>query len=203
MSHSAHIVAIFFAAAIAVAAAVGCNGGEESSPAQVDQGAEGESAEDLHAVEIRASRELGTLRTRVGEEEFAGVECATCHAMEVEGPTAHRPDELDEFHTGMQMDHGDLSCDSCHNPDDRSTLRLADGEALEFADTRQLCAQCHGPQHRDYMRGSHGGMSGYWDLSKGGRTRNDCVNCHDPHEPAFPSMQPAEGPTDTAKEVEH
>ena len=37
-------------------------------------------------------------------------------------------------------------------------------------------------------------MTGHWDLSRGGRTRNHCVSCHDPHAPRYqgglPSMAP-------------
>ena len=55
----------------------------------------------------------------------------------------------------------------------------------------RLCAQCHGPQFRDYGKGAHGGMEGHWDLSRGGRTRNHCVDCHDPHVPAIRQVQPA------------
>jgi len=59
-----------------------------------------------------------------------------------------------------------------------------------------LCSQCHGPQRRDYNMGLHGGMNGYWDLTKGGRTRNTCINCHDPHAPAFPLVMPVLPPKD-------
>jgi formate-dependent nitrite reductase cytochrome c552 subunit len=60
----------------------------------------------------------------------------------------------------------------------------------------RLCAQCHGPQYRDYKRGSHGGMTGHWDLSRGERTRNNCVDCHDPHAPAYPGTTPVLPPRD-------
>ena len=92
--------------------------------------------------------------------------------------------------------HGDLSCLSCHNPDDYGTLRLADQRAVLYRDVMTLCAQCHGPQYRDYLHGAHGGMNGYWDLTKGPRTRNSCIHCHDPHAPAFPSMRPTFKPRD-------
>jgi formate-dependent nitrite reductase cytochrome c552 subunit len=60
----------------------------------------------------------------------------------------------------------------------------------------QLCAQCHGPQYRDYRHGAHGGMAGHWDLAKGGRVRNNCIDCHDPHSPKYPTVRPAGGPLD-------
>jgi hypothetical protein len=59
-----------------------------------------------------------------------------------------------------------------------------------------LCGQCHGPQARDYAHGAHGGMTGYWDLSRGPRERNNCIDCHDPHAPAFPKVRPVFAPKD-------
>jgi hypothetical protein len=67
---------------------------------------------------------------------------------------------------------------------------------VEFADVMKLCAQCHGPQFRDYQHGAHGGMNGYWDLSRGGRSRNNCIDCHDPHAPAYVGAIPAPRPRD-------
>lgn len=149
-----------------------------------------------HDVTIVASRELGTLKARVDDDQFAGVRCGVCHSLPTESAPAQRPEELEEFHTDMQFTHGDLTCNACHHPDDRDLLRLADGQAIEFSDTMTLCGQCHGMQMRDYRRGAHGGMKGYWDLSAGPRTRNNCVNCHDPHDPPFPAMLPAAPPRD-------
>lgn len=183
--------------ALVVALALVATACNSDTPAEPAAAPSTETAK-RYEVTIKSSRELGTLKTRVGEEEFAGVQCSTCHSIPAEGDDtpAEHPTELEEFHTTMEFSHGGLTCNSCHNPDDRNTLRRADGKALAFEDTRQLCGQCHGPQHRDYINGSHGGMSGYWDLSQGPRTRNDCVNCHDPHDPSFKPMMPAPGPRD-------
>jgi predicted CXXCH cytochrome family protein len=96
----------------------------------------------------------------------------------------------------MPLAHGMLACYSCHNPDDADALRLADGTSVAYPDVMTLCAQCHGTQARDYEHGAHGGMNGYWDLTRGPRTRNNCIDCHDPHSPEFPSMQPTFKPRD-------
>jgi hypothetical protein len=96
----------------------------------------------------------------------------------------------------MYFNHGELNCNSCHAKSDRDLLRLADGSKIPFQETMQLCGQCHGPQMRDYRHGAHGGMNGYWDLSRGPRQRNHCVNCHDPHSPAYPKVEPAPPPRD-------
>ncbi len=63
-------------------------------------------------------------------------------------------------------------------------------EALE------LCSQCHGPQRTSYDHNAHGGLNGYWDLSRGPRIKNHCVDCHDPHLPAIQQVVPVLPPID-------
>jgi formate-dependent nitrite reductase cytochrome c552 subunit len=101
-----------------------------------------------------------------------------------------------QFHQGMPLVHGNLACYACHNPNDNDTLRLADETVVEYAEVMALCAQCHGSQAKNYARGFHGGMTGFWDLNRGGRVRNNCIDCHDPHVPEFPKMQPTFKPRD-------
>jgi formate-dependent nitrite reductase cytochrome c552 subunit len=125
----------------------------------------------------------------------AEVACATCHTTRTPAAT-RRTEDLDEFHQGLIMGHGDLSCLSCHNSENYDTLKLADGTTVGFENAMLLCAQCHGPQSRDYRNGSHGGMNGYWDLSRGPRQRNACTVCHDAHAPAYPQLMPVFPPTD-------
>lgn len=60
----------------------------------------------------------------------------------------------------------------------------------------ELCRQCHGPQARDYDHGTHGGMTGYWDTTRGPRLRNHCTDCHDAHSPAIVPVMPAAPPRD-------
>lgn len=125
------------------------------------------------------------------------VACATCHATKPAVPDARVGRPLVTFHQGLGGHHANLSCVSCHNPaDGYASLRLADGKAVPYTEVMTLCAQCHGPQYRDYQHGAHGGMTGHWDLSKGGRARNNCVDCHPPHAPKYPTVFPAPGPND-------
>ena len=147
----------------------------------------------LHPVTIR--RPEGRPMVDTGLLDHAGrpalVSCGSCHATrEATRATAHTED-LDEFHQGLVVDHGERTCLACHGPGDMETLRLADGTRIDYADVLELCAQCHGTQARDYENGAHGGMTGYWDLRRGPRVRNVCTDCHDPHAPAFAEMLPA------------
>lgn len=124
------------------------------------------------------------------------VSCSSCHTTTKPNLENRHAADLDQFHQGLKYQHGNLTCLSCHNSGNYDTLRLADTQTVEFADNMTVCSQCHGPQRRDYERGLHGGMNGHWDLTRGGRTRNTCINCHDPHTPKFPQVLPVLSPRD-------
>jgi hypothetical protein len=152
----------------------------------------------LHPVVIRVPD--GPPMIATGEKDLHGnpikVRCATCHALQKPNMTLNDGKDLTLFHQGLKLQHGGLTCVSCHNPNNYDELRLADGRPLPYRDVMQLCGQCHGPQLRDYTHGAHGGMTGYWDLSKGPRQRNNCIDCHDPHAPTYPKVQPVFPPRD-------
>lgn len=159
----------------------------------------------LHPVTIRQSGIKPLVST--GEVDAHGapvmVACATCHDNREPDFTTVSGTSLSEFHKGLAYDHGDQTCLSCHNADDYNTLRRADGRSLELHQSMELCAQCHVSQHRDYQDGLHGGMTGYWDLTRGGRQRNSCIDCHDAHHPKFPTLTPVFPPKPVPGEDPH
>lgn len=124
------------------------------------------------------------------------VACVTCHTARVGQKLPTSPDELRDFHQGLVFKHGDNTCASCHVLGAQDSLRLADGRLIPMREAMTLCGQCHGSQLRDYKKGAHGGMSGHWDLASGGRLRNHCVDCHDPHAPKFVPSTPVLPPRD-------
>lgn len=124
------------------------------------------------------------------------VSCASCHSQRKADTLPVSTSELDEFHRGLTLTHGSLSCSSCHQPGAGTKLRLANGDVLPMTEVMRLCGQCHGTQMRDYGKGAHGGMTGYWDRTRGPRERNNCVDCHDPHVPKFQPGSPAPAPRD-------
>lgn len=149
-----------------------------------------------HDVEIHLPSNLGTMATN--RTDATGrplrVKCSTCHGGQ-KGPFVAR-EGAPSVHDGLTMKHGTVSCLACHDEQNRDKLRLADGTRLAFEQVMDLCGQCHGPQTRDYKNGSHGGMTGHWDLTQGPRSRNGCVHCHDAHAPAITQVQPAAMPRD-------
>jgi formate-dependent nitrite reductase cytochrome c552 subunit len=177
---------------------MGCAPASHSSPSVSGSGA---VADGLYhgRVHIRHPDGAPTIKTGTFDEKGnpVTVACATCHMTKTPVAGAKVGVPLTQFHQGLIGKHGELSCNSCHNPSDGyASLRLADGKSVPYSDVMAVCAQCHGPQFRDYRRGAHGGMTGYWDLSKGDRVRNNCIDCHDPHAPKYPTVTPARGPND-------
>ncbi len=77
-------------------------------------------------------------------------------------------------------------CLDCHDYDDRDVLRLAHGDKVPFTESYRLCGQCHGDKYRDWRAGVHGKRVGRWD---GDKTYFLCVNCHNPHSPAFKGVK--------------
>lgn len=124
------------------------------------------------------------------------VSCSTCHSTREPNYENKSSADLNEFHESLKLAHGTISCLSCHNSTDYDALKLADGSRVEFSEVMTLCAQCHGPQMRDYEHGVHGGFNGHWDLTRGAQTKNNCIDCHNPHSPQFPRMQPTFKPDD-------
>lgn len=139
-------------------------------------------------------RVVTTLRDIHGDS--VTVACSTCHTTRPPNHQNKAVNSLDEFHRGMAFSHGTVSCLSCHNPSDYDSLQLADGSRVDFTDVMTLCGQCHGPQMKDYEHGVHGGLNGYWNLTRGPQQKNNCVDCHNPHTPQFPKMQPTFKPRD-------
>lgn len=98
-------------------------------------------------------------------------------------------------HMHIVMDHGlNDRCANCHDRVNANRLALRGEETVPFDESARLCAKCHGPTYRDWQHGMHGKTTGHWDTSHGYSHRFTCVECHDPHAPAFAPMPPLPGP---------
>jgi formate-dependent nitrite reductase cytochrome c552 subunit len=135
------------------------------------------------------------------KEDLSDFDCYACH--EKNKPPVLRYDKdqnlvIPQEHADIVMGHGshgrNNNCFNCHNETNLELLQTRDGRPLKFADSTSLCGSCHGPTYRDWEVGAHGRISGYWNRSLGAVTRQDCVNCHNPHSPKFPGRKPAPGP---------
>ncbi|MEN8152175.1 MAG: cytochrome c3 family protein, partial [Planctomycetota bacterium] len=122
------------------------------------------------------------LGMNTGRKEFSGkparVKCITCHADFEPRKGYERAKNIPGLHEAITIDHGELTCQSCHNPPRFQDFRMVDGGTVDYADVMDLCGQCHGAIRKDYNNGAHGGMRGHWDLTAGPRDRNHCLHCH-------------------------
>jgi Doubled CXXCH motif (Paired_CXXCH_1) len=158
----------------------------------------------IHSVVVR--KPTGPPKVKLAstdpQQRSAEVACSTCHSIRPPNLENVSNSSLDEFHQGLEFVHGRLTCYACHNPHDADTLRLADGSAVEYSEVMTLCSQCHSMQAESYAHGAHGGMNGYWDLTRGPQTKNNCIDCHDPHLPKYPHMSVTFKPKDRFNSAE-
>ena len=199
------LAAIPVAIVCAVLAGCGPRGAAPVTEASVREVAAARAGSSmLHPVVIRPVPQVKLLETGLHHSSSTTVGCATCHTTRPANKQNRSTEDLDQFHQGLKLNHGQLACVACHDSQGGyAGLHLADGTTLAFADSMQLCAQCHGPQFRDYQHGSHGGMNGYWDRTRGPRERNHCLHCHDSHAPQIAVVQPVAGPRDRFPPAKH
>lgn len=136
-------------------------------------------------------------RTPIGDPPMAhigGVDqrCSDCHEL---FESADKTFAEITQHQNLVSQHGRLEhCSRCHALNDKNRLVLQDGSKIGFADARLLCAQCHGPTFRDWEEGTHGKVIGSWKRDSELRRKLDCIECHDPHAPAYPPLPALRGP---------
>jgi len=119
-------------------------------------------------------------------------DCLDCHQIFETGQiNVTQPNH----HENIHMNHGlNVLCMNCHDQEDRNRLVLDGGKTIPYGAVVSLCAQCHGPTYRDWQKGMHGKVMGYWDNTAGDPQKLGCTACHDPHAPAFDKYVPLPGP---------
>jgi len=119
-------------------------------------------------------------------------DCSECHNLFPSPPETVRT--LTE-HRDIELNHGiNNRCFNCHNRDNRDTFVDYKQDEIPYDQPQLLCAKCHGPVYRDWTHGVHGRTNGYWNPNMGPVDRRKCIECHDPHSPAFPLLTPAPAP---------
>lgn len=142
---------------------------------------------DPARISIEPRREILSDPPRI---EIGGVErmCMDCHRL---FEPSEDPPAAPAMHKNIHLDHGiNDQCRNCHAIEERNELVLHDGSLVHYSQSERLCAKCHGPTYRDWLRGAHGRTNGYWDAERGEVRRLKCSQCHDPHHPRSPAMDP-------------
>lgn len=148
--------------------------------------------DDIPELKARWS-DPATVRKVRAEMTFDGAPCKSCH--EGSEPLQGSPREKGVFHERIQLKHGrNQHCFNCHHRLQPANFSNFDGSPVTLANIQLLCARCHGTTYRDWLQGSHGRRTGYWDMAKGGPTPTVCIACHDPHWPVFKPLTAAPPP---------
>lgn len=121
--------------------------------------------------------------------------CSECHTSLV--PLAHQQ-EVIPVHNNVTLSHGlNTRCINCHHPKNRDVYVDHEGGEIPAEEPARLCSKCHGPTYREWELGIHGRQNGYWSAELGERKKLLCIQCHDPHNPAFKPMVPEPPPQRT------
>lgn len=196
---SSNVGALVFGLVVVVSLVTACGGRHPHRPAGKRQrwlAAKGPPPLERYSTKVRLpADDLGLSTGRLGSDgKPVRVRCGTCHTLErvqAKARAAKARQQPGSVHGAIRLTHAKLTCRSCHQSPRFERFKLTNGKTLVYAQVMQLCGQCHGRQHKDYLHGAHGGMNGYWDLSRGPRVRNHCIVCHDPHRPAITAILPA------------
>jgi hypothetical protein len=155
------------------------------------------AAEVTNTATVRLSY-ADLLRTKADVSDF---DCYGCHDRKKPPPLRFDTNQnliIPKEHEDIVMKHGthnrNNNCFNCHNETNLVMLQTRDRHEVKLAESAPLCGSCHGPTYRDWEAGVHGRTSGYWNRPPGPTDRKLCVNCHNPHAPAFPGRKPAPGP---------
>jgi hypothetical protein len=118
--------------------------------------------------------------------------CSDCHRL-FESPL-ETTRSLTQ-HRDIVLQHGiNTRCFNCHHRTNRDAYVDDWGREIPADQPQMLCAKCHGPVYRDWLKGAHGRTNGYWNTRLGAQQRRKCIECHDPHRPPFPPLKPAPPP---------
>lgn len=120
--------------------------------------------------------------------QITSYECSECHSTDLEDLQV---DPHQRSHWGINLVHADsttMKCTTCHQAEDMNQLTTLTGDKVDFNESFKVCGQCHSEQLSDWKGGAHGKQVGGWD---GPRISFTCVNCHDPHKPAFEPRWPS------------
>ncbi len=114
--------------------------------------------------------------------------CTNCHTKPLK---EMKSVEVRKAHWDITLQHAAeniMTCLTCHTETNLDTLHNLTNQTLSFNTSHEVCGQCHFTQLRDWKGGAHGKRAGGWVLP---RVLTLCVECHNPHRPAFDSRWPA------------
>lgn len=142
---------------------------------------------DLVAIDMNGQQ--FAIRSRLTDlDQFP---CRRCHTVPLPQMKHDGKDGKARAHWSLKLKHADeqmMSCSTCHFEADLNQLRTLTNQPVPMDASHQVCAQCHFGQAADWAGGSHGKRVGGWAPPRVAKT---CVECHNPHGPAWDQRFPA------------
>lgn len=131
--------------------------------------------------------------------QIEGYKCSVCHTKTLPELKASTKGNK-KSHWDKTLNHASadiMNCTTCHTADNMDVLHSLTGDTILFDHSYKMCGQCHSGEFKDWQNGAHGKQLGGWAPPRVSKT---CVNCHNPHDPAFKSKMPARLNTKMMKE---
>ena len=132
---------------------------------------------------VGAGGQQFAIRSR--EEAMEKFPCQRCHNVPLARIKHDGKDGKAKAHWNVKLQHAPesvMSCATCHDPADTNRLRTVAGAPVAVDRSHQVCSQCHSRQAADWAGGAHGKRLGGWAPPRVAKT---CVECHNPHTPAW------------------
>ncbi|MET7030534.1 cytochrome c3 family protein [Sediminicola luteus] len=142
---------------------------------------------DTELIKITEGEHIFFIPERKGQiKSFACIECHSKPVAKMKGQ------EGQKAHWNIKLNHATtetINCATCHNGNDMNNLNTLTGQNVDFNLSYKLCAQCHFSQFEDWKGGAHGKKVAGWAPPRASMT---CVNCHNPHSPAYEKRWPVQ-----------
>lgn len=116
--------------------------------------------------------------------------CRECHTEPLERLKARKRTEKNA-HWEIELRHAGeqtMACATCHAGGNMESLKMLNGQPVEFDHAYEVCGQCHSGQAKDWTGGAHGKRLGGWAPP---RVISNCTACHNPHQPKLEKRWPS------------
>ena len=148
-----------------------------------------ESADVQQAVRFEGYADAQEIAVVPRKENLFFYPCMQCHGF-LEASAEIR--QLNAPHeSSLEHGRGRIWCLSCHDLENRDTLKTLLGEPVDFDEAHLVCGGCHANRHKDWYFGAHGKRVANWQDE---RTQYNCTHCHNPHAPAIKPRAPQPPP---------
>jgi len=140
----------------------------------------------------------GTFLIPDRKSQITSFNCTECHSESLKSLQEQQVGK--KAHWDIKLVHADaktMNCATCHTGNDMDNLQSLTDQQIDFNYSYKLCSQCHQREFKDWKGGAHGKQLGGWAPP---RVSNTCVNCHNPHAPAFEKRWPVRYNTQKVEE---